>query len=360
MIRRRSRHAAEGTSKGRFTRLRPTGPVESWSSLRLGLAGVAVMVVIVLAVMVISSINLSRKEVTAEFAQAAEVRSGDQVTLAGIPVGEVAGLELAGDRVLVRMKVDRDLHLGADTQASIKLTTLLGARYIAILPSERGSLEDNRIPLANTHVPYDLQDALGDATKTFEQVDAVEIAAAMTTLNEQLDGTPEIVPEAVANAGALAEIVAARRAQLGDLIRGTERITESIRTQRATIGSLMTRGNQLMTEVNTRRTAIAGMFEATTALIDQLKKIVVDDQPELQQLIDDLDSMLASIAANDDLLRNTLEVAPIPVRNFTNASGTGNYVSFIGPAGVLIDSWMCALSGRAEQIGAQPYFEDCR
>ena len=105
---------------------------------------------------------------------------------------------------------------------------------------------------------------------------------------------------------------------------------------------------------------LVGMFAATTTLVDELHRTVVGDSPEIQELITELDSMLGSLARHDDLLRNILEVAPLPVRNFTNASGSGNYVDFTGPAGVLVDSWMCALSGRAEEIAANPYFQECR
>jgi len=335
-------------------------PVEEWDSLRLGIAGVAALVVGVLAIVGVSSLEPGRIDIVAEFAQAAEIRVGDQVTVAGVAVGEVAGAELAGDRVNVTMKIDRDVALGAGTRASIKLTTLLGSRYVALTPAGSGTLDDGRIPLSHTEVPYDLQETIEGATGTFEQVDAAEVADAMTTLTHQLEGAPEVVPQALANAGTLAEIVAARRTQIGDLISGTERITSVIRTQQSNIGSLMVQGRDLMSELDRRRESVVGMFVATTTLVDELHRTVVGDSPEIQELITELDSMLGSLARHDDLLRNILEVAPLPVRNFTNASGSGNYVDFTGPAGVLVDSWMCALSGRAEEIAANPYFQECR
>ncbi len=77
-----------------------------------------------------------------------------------------------------------------DTRASIKLTTLLGARYIELRPAGEGELPDNRIPLSNTEVPYDLMDVLADATTTFEQVDARELGDTLTTLAGELHDLP--------------------------------------------------------------------------------------------------------------------------------------------------------------------------
>ena len=66
------------------------------------------------------------------------------------------------------------------------------------------------------------------------------------------------------------------------------------------------------------------------------------------------------VEQHDDLLRSTLQAGPVALRNLTNATGSGNAVGFNAPGGLLVDSWMCAISGRAEQFGMIPYFQDCK
>jgi phospholipid/cholesterol/gamma-HCH transport system substrate-binding protein len=65
------------------------------------------------------------------------------------------------------------------------------------------------------------------------------------------------------------------------------------------------------------------------------------------------------IASHDALLRNTLQVLPIPMRNIANATGSGTALDAATLNGPLIDSWMCAISGRAEQFNLVEYFKDC-
>ncbi len=50
----------------------------------------------------------------------------------------------------------------------------------------------------------------------------------------------------------------------------------------------------------------------------------------------------------------------VALRGLANATGTGNAVGFNAPNGLLVDSWMCAISGRAEQFNMIPYFQDCK
>jgi hypothetical protein len=55
-----------------------------------------------------------------------------------------------------------------------------------------------------------------------------------------------------------------------------------------------------------------------------------------------------------------LQSAPVALRGLANATGTGNALDTNIPNGLLVDSWMCAISGRAEQFGMIQYYKDCK
>jgi hypothetical protein len=66
------------------------------------------------------------------------------------------------------------------------------------------------------------------------------------------------------------------------------------------------------------------------------------------------------MAKNDGMLRSILQTAPVALRQFANASGTGNALDATFPNGLLVDSWMCAISGRAKQFEMIEYYKDCK
>ena len=101
------------------------------------------------------------------------------------------------------------------------------------------------------------------------------------------------------------------------------------------------------------------MINATTKLVDQLRPILIQDQPAIDTLLTNMGGMLDAVGHNDALLRNTLQLLPVPLRNFTNATGNGNEFDFTSSGGTMIDSIMCAISGRAQQFNLPPYFGDC-
>jgi len=102
------------------------------------------------------------------------------------------------------------------------------------------------------------------------------------------------------------------------------------------------------------------MMQSLTNLVDILSKIVVSDRAGIDALVKDTREFTNIIARHDDLLRNMLQVSPVLSREVANMTGDGNAVAFNAPAGALIDSWMCAISGRAKQFGMIQYFKDCK
>ncbi|HLS77268.1 MAG TPA: MCE family protein [Nocardia sp.] len=354
---RRIRRSFPWPRRLRGLRLRP---LEDYPRPALGALALAVLLVVVAAAVTIGTSDPGRVRYEAEFAQAAGIAAGDLVSVAGVPVGAVDGVRLDGDRVRVTLAVDSSVALGADTGAAIELTTLLGARYVELRPAGAGALPDRRIPLARTEVPYDLQQALENATVTFEDIDTTAVADSLDSLAGQLDGMPSALPQLLADVRTLAAVVGDRRGELGELLAGTQRLTETFTGQRADLAAVLSRGRDLLAEILARGEAIQRLMDATRRLAERLGELVVEDRPQVDELLDGLGELLASLADNDALLRNILEILPVPIRNFANASGTANEVDFTAPAGPMIDSWMCALSGRAVEGGLAAYHEDCR
>jgi phospholipid/cholesterol/gamma-HCH transport system substrate-binding protein len=334
-------------------------PIEGYNKVWLGTISVAVIAVVAVVTVGIGRMSLSQTGYQGEFLQAAQIRPGDQVTIAGIPVGAVKGVDLARDRVIVKFKISNDIHLGSDTRAAIKLTTLLGSRYLELSPAGAGDLDHRRIGLANTSVPYDLQKTLTDATTTFEQLDADRVAESMTTLSHGLAGVPDALPQALDNVKSLAAVISGRRDQIGSLLRSVDTVTALIRNQKADLGSLVVDGRDLLAEIVSRRAVVQRLFASATALVNTIKTIL-DDSPAINGMLTNMRDFSHMIAEKDALLRNTLQALPLPLRNLTNVSGSGTSLDLNVPAGMFIDSWMCALSARAKQFNLPEYFKDCQ
>jgi phospholipid/cholesterol/gamma-HCH transport system substrate-binding protein len=335
-------------------------PLESYNTTWLGLIAAAVVAVAIGAMLVVHSLGVGYRHYTAEFLQAASLHTGNPIVVAGIPVGNVTSMKLVGDHVEAGLKIRDNVALGKDSKASIKVTTILGSRYLAIEPNGQGSLPHSTFDLSHTEVPYDLQAALKDATTTFEQVDSDRFAQSLAVLGKQLQGLPSVVPQAINNIDSLSSIIAVRRDQLGTLLKSTEQVTNTLRRQQAGIGNLINQGQDLLGQFVARRAVFHAMMQSLTTLVDTMSQIVVNDRSGLDSLINDMRDFTGLMAQHDDLLRNMLQLSPIFFREAANLTGEGNAINFNAPNVPAIDSWMCAISGRAKQFGMIQYFKDCK
>jgi phospholipid/cholesterol/gamma-HCH transport system substrate-binding protein len=335
-------------------------PLESYNKAWLGFIAVAVVAVVIGAMLLVHAVGAGYRHYTAEFLQAASLRPGNPITVAGIPAGTVTSMKLDGDHVEAGLKIRDDVVLGRDSKAVIKDATILGGRYLAVEADGPGRLPHNTFDLTHTEVPYDLQAALKDATTTFEQLDSDRFAQSLTVLGKQMTGLPTVVPQALANIDALSSIIAQRRDQLGQLLKNTERVTNTLRSQQASIGNLVNQGQDLMGVFVARRAVFHAMMQSLQSLVDVLSKIVINDRSGLDALLKDMADFTGLLGQHNDLLRNLLQVSPIFMREAANITGDGNAFTFTIPNGLVVDSWMCAISGRAKQFGMIQYFKDCK
>jgi phospholipid/cholesterol/gamma-HCH transport system substrate-binding protein len=77
----------------------------------------------------------SSYEVTARFANVGGLRPGNQIFIAGVPVGRVEKIDLDSQyAAIVHMSLKQEVHLPSDTIASIKTSGLIGDKFIALAP----------------------------------------------------------------------------------------------------------------------------------------------------------------------------------------------------------------------------------
>ncbi len=334
--------------------------LEDRNTALLGIGAVAVVVVLIGGMLTYRFAGVGYRHYTAQFRQAAALQVGNPIAVAGIPVGEVTSMELAGDHVVAGLKVRDDVVLGEDARAVIKIATILGSRYLSLEPGGAGSLPNNTFDLRHTEVPYDLQDALADVTRTYEQVSTDGFAESLAILGEQMQTLPPVVPQALENTRILSTIIAERRDQLGELLETTELVSTTLRRQQSAIGSLVYQGNVLLGEFVARRASFHAMMSALTSLVQTLSGVAIDNRGQLEQLLVDLRELTDMLGQHDDLLRSTLQAGGPALRGLANATGNGNAVDLNATNGLLVDSWMCAISGRAKQFEMIEYFQDCK
>jgi phospholipid/cholesterol/gamma-HCH transport system substrate-binding protein len=150
---------------------------------------------------------------------AASVRVGEEVRMAGIAVGKVEKLQLQPDQVKVTARVADDAFVGDRSQIDVRMLTVVGGYYVNVASIGDRPLGDNVIPSARVKMPYNLIQALTETTKITEHVNTAPLNESLNQIQHGLSGVNTEVISTVINAGnAIMSAVDQQRGQVTEIL----------------------------------------------------------------------------------------------------------------------------------------------
>ncbi|MGH3721609.1 MAG: MCE family protein [Pseudonocardiaceae bacterium] len=302
-------------------------PLRRRDPITIGIVGL-----VVLALLATAAYNADRLPIigggtgyTAEFSEAAGLRAGNPVYIAGVEVGRVTAIELAGNRVRVSMRI-RNAWIGDQTTAAIQIKSLLGAKSVSLDPRGERAL-DPRTPIALQHTaaPYDVVEALNGLSGTLQTIDTGRLENSLQTLADTFRGTPAEVRGTLDGLSRLSRTVAGRDQEIHHLLENTDAVSGVLAGRNAEFARLLGDGNLLLAEVRRRREAISVLLSSTQRLSVQLSGLVTDNRRQLRPTLEQLDRVAAVLQRNQENLDRALQLAPVFIRLFTNTVGNGRW-----------------------------------
>ena len=260
----------------------------------------------------------------AAFDEAGGLKADDAVLIAGVRVGAVDDLKIEDGKVMVKFSVKTDAPFGSDTGAEIKVKTLLGAKFLSLVPAGEGQLPaDSVIPTSRTSSPFDVTQAFEGLAGTSNEIDTEQLTKSLTVLADLTRNTPKEFRNALAGVSALSGNLAARDGQINSLLTNLKRLSTVLDARDDDIIELMRDSDTLFTALIQRRDDIHDVLVATEQLAGELTKLVRQSRDDLKPALAQLDSVLDVINKNEDNLDASLRLMAPFYRVFANTLGNG-------------------------------------
>jgi phospholipid/cholesterol/gamma-HCH transport system substrate-binding protein len=305
--------------------------------------------------------------VRAEFSDAAGLKSGDDVRLAGVKVGRVTGV--SADRetgtIVVSMAIDSGIELRDQATAEISLATLLGARYVKLDDAMEGEREldgfcgdvdeataeercRDGAPLitfdrAGDRVPFDIFRLTRIATEGIQELDTEAVNELVTDLADVTEGRREPLTELVTTIDDVSTAITDRDAELGELLARAEELSATLAEKDDTLVALIDQSRAILALLDQRRAELAAALGEGATAVTGLADLIEANEVQLDRILDNLHPTLAVVAGEiDDVDRGLAWAGP----GFYNQSLAGShgpwldiFVRGLGPdiAAVLCD-----------------------
>ena len=326
--------------------------VPSWrdvNQLSLGLAAVVVLGCFVTAAFSVGALDVfsNRYELSAVFPDAGGVKRGNDVRVAGVPVGEVTGVDpdFQTGQVIITFEVDDGIDLGPETRAEIAAATLLGGYYIrlsgpVVEPYLESLPEDDprrRIPLERTNAPVSLIGALSETTT---QIQSIDIDAVNTVLRELAGATHrnvDTVPRLLDSLSTVGAAVSARQDELRSLVGNASKVTEVLAERDQEILRLVDAATVLLDRLQQRRDELATILGDGSDAVVTLTETIRRHRADIDGLLGDAHVLLEGIERNTGTINSSLAKAgPLFTLLAATASDSGGFdvsvEGFIGTA----------------------------
>lgn len=262
---------------------------------------------------------------TAEFGEIAGLRVADEVRIAGVRVGKVSDITLAGDKVDVDFRID-GAWVGDKSTVSIQIKTLLGQKYLALDPQGTAPLDPRTpIPRERTLSPYDITEAFNGLSRTVDEIDTAQLAQSFDVIADIFRNSPPEIKATLEGLSTLSTTIAGREQQLSTLLSRTSTVTKTLAERDQELQNLLGDGNLLLRELQARKSAISQLLTGTRNLALQLQGLVADNTAQLRPALEKLDKVSTVLQRNQDNLGRSLQnLAPF-YRVFTNTLGNGRW-----------------------------------
>ncbi|TPQ19543.1 MCE family protein [Streptomyces sporangiiformans] len=305
-------------------------PSAGWGSnpVVIGAVGLTTLALLAVAAFNADSLPLigGGRTYSAAFSEAGGLKAGDEVRIAGVKVGKVEEVDLDGDHVKVTFKVKGDPGFGTATGASIRVKTILGAKYLALHPKGPGQLTaGSEIPLRRTVAAYDVVQAFSDLTTTTEEVDTQRLAKALDTISTTFQDSPTEVRASIKGLSKISKTVASRDKALRELLDHADGVTGVLAARSKDFTALVEDGDKLFKEISKRRKAIHKLLKSSAALGIQLSGLVEDNRKEIGPALKGLNTFVKMLERNQSSLDRSVKLLAPYVRVFTNTLGNGRW-----------------------------------
>lgn len=311
-------------------------PFRTRNPIPIALIGIVIIVLAVLAALFSDDLPIIGGGTTylVNMREAAGLRSGDSVRIAGVKVGTVSDVKLDGDHVRVRFKV-KDAFVGDRSQAAVKIQTVLGQKYLSVESRGDSPLSPNKPIGEDTaeSVYYDVQDAFNGLSDRVHEIDTAQLARSFEVLSATFKNTPADVRSALNGLSRLSNTISSRDNQLSQLLANTAQISKTLSDRDAEIQKLLGDGSRLLQEIQARKTAISALLTGTQNLAAQISGLVNDNNRQLKPVLDSLNTLTTMLRTNENSLAAGIQKLAPFARIFNNTLGNGRW----------FDAYVCGL-----------------
>lgn len=270
---------------------------------------------------------------TALFTDVTGLRDGDDVRVAGVRVGRVDSVTLAGDAgdiAEVTFQIDSDQSIYADTVAAVMYQNIVGQRYLGLSRDLDGAASPRlapgtQIPLDRTEPSFDVGALLNGFEPLFTLLDPAQVDRLSNAMIDAFGGDSAAIAHFVSQTSELTAAFAGRDEILGDVILNLNTVVDNLAAQDANLDGVITSAQTMVSELNSRRDNLVASLGSLNQAAGRIAAIGDTTYPQLSELVYREPGFAQHLLGQRDQVAFLGSNVPLVLKGLARISGNGAY-----------------------------------
>jgi phospholipid/cholesterol/gamma-HCH transport system substrate-binding protein len=300
--------------------------LEPANRLRIGLMGLVVTVLAVGVGQTFTSVPMlfAQPNYYGQFTDTGQLNKGDKVRIAGVDVGQVLGINIDGDHIVMKFSTGSNT-IGTESRLAIKTDTILGKKVLEIEPRGTQTLRPGgTLPLGQSTTPYQIYDAFFDVTKAAAGWNIDTVKQSLNVLSQTIDQTYPHLSAALDGVAKFSDTIGKRDEQVTHLLAQANQIASILGDRSQQIDRLFVNSNNLLAAFNERSRAISALLSNVSAFSAQVEYLI-NDNPNLNHVLEQLRTVSDLLAARKDDLAAAVSTLGKTVAGLNETVASGPY-----------------------------------
>jgi phospholipid/cholesterol/gamma-HCH transport system substrate-binding protein len=296
----------------------------------------------------LGSLGLGGTTYQARFTDVTGLLVGDDVRIAGVSVGRVSDIHLAGNVAEVAFTVDEHVPVTTSVQAKIRYRNLVGQRYVSLSEGPGGAARlapGGLIPLSQTTPALDLTVVFNGFRPLFVGLTPDDVNRLSYEIIQVLQGEGGTMASLLQHTASLTATIADRDAAIGRVIVNLNNVLGTLAVRDANLDQTILQLQQFVSGLAGDRAAIGTAVASIGDLAGATGSLIHDARPDLAQDVTLLNKLAGTLNDNTQVIEDTLHRLPDRYAALTRTASYGSWFNF----------YVCDFDGR---IGLVPGVDD--
>ncbi|KUH97334.1 MlaD family protein [Mycobacterium sp. IS-3022] len=259
------------------------------------------------------------------------LREGDDVRMAGVRVGRIEKIELAGDLAKVSFVVQDDQQVLGTTVASVTYQNIVGQRYLGLSlgnlgdpgPLQPGSV----IPVERTDPSFDVGRLLNGYEPLFSVLDPKHADNLTKGVIQSLQGDKGSITALVDQTSQLTESFAGQDEQLGEVITDLNVVVANLARHNDDLDHIIGEARTVVSTFDARRPELVESMSSIAKVVRQLSTISDEVYPSLKEMVTREPGFAAHMVGLENQLAFTGANLPLLLKGFARITSEGAFAN---------------------------------